>query len=47
MDKQLLFSKFYSILSPSYLSGWVGGWLDYYDIITISAEAEALVWTFG
>ena len=24
IDKQLLFSKFCSISSPSYLSGWVG-----------------------
>ena len=28
IDKQLLFSKLCSILSPSYLSGWMGGWLD-------------------
>ena len=31
IDKQLLFSKFCSILSPSYLSGWMGGWTKWDD----------------
>ena len=41
--KQILFSKFCSLLSHSYLSWWVGGWLDYYDIKTTSAKS----WSFS
>ena len=39
IGKHILFSKFCSILSPSYLSS-PGGWVDYYDIITISASVR-------